>query len=90
VNGLIVNILVGIDILAPEGIIIDIANETLTFIIYIGIKVSIIVKVKGAKVEAKVLIAKKIVILLKSTIIIPIRIKKGAILPDRRDLLFKP
>ena len=90
VDDLLAKALIGIDIIKPEGIVVDLGNDVMRIGAYNNIEVPIIAIPRGPLTSATVYSSKRTVILAYSNVAVPITGPKGKLeLPDNRDLMFE-
>ena len=90
VDDLLAKALIGIDIIKPERIIVDLGNDVIRIGAYNNIEVPIIAIIRGPRTSATVYSSKLTIILALSNVaVLIIRLKRKLKLPDDRDLIFE-
>ena len=91
VDDLLAKALIGIDIIKPEGIVVDLGNDIIRISAYNNMEVPIIAIIRGPRTSATVYSSKRTVILAYSNVAVLITgLKRKLELLDNRDLMFKP
>ena len=93
VDDLTAKALIGVDIMKPEGIIVDLQNDVMRIGSCQNLEVPIVVTSKGTRINATIYSSKRIVIPLYTNMAVPIRsaaTDRQLDLPQDRDFIFKP